>query len=63
MEDEDIAPNTYSLSSRYRQKVAPVGKLHYISVHTDCISCMYLAQFPSLSFRVVLLIYIQLLHL
>ena len=48
MEDEDIAPNTFSWSSRYGQKVAP---------YTDWIRCMHLAQYPRLPFCG--LIYIQ----
>ena len=56
MEDEEIAPNTYT-----SDPVGMGGKLrqytifHYsvqarLSAHTDGIGCMYLAQLPSLPF-------------
>ena len=67
MEDEGIAPNTYgtySWSSRYGQKVAPVHHISVgivyrhvqarLSVYTDWTSCMYLAQYPRLPICVLI---------
>ena len=38
MEDEDIAPNTYSWSSRYGQKVAPVLNIHIFQYNVQAVS-------------------------
>jgi len=70
MEDEDIAPNAYSLSNWYGQKVVPVpnsGKslkysvLTRLSAITDWISCMYLAHYPCLPFCVLFYIHLIIL--
>ena len=63
MEDEDIAPNTYTADpvSMGRQSclytMLEYCVLALLSTHTDWISCMYLAQYPRLPFGVLFCIH------